>query len=102
MTILAAVLLLAGLFFLAVSAIGLLRMPDFYSRMHASSVSETMGAILVLLGVVAYQGIDAATIKVLLIVLFYAVASPTGAHALFRSALKSGLEMWSAEKENKR
>lgn len=101
MMVLAAALFVAGLFFLCVSAIGLIRLPDVYSRMHASGMSETMGSILILLGVVAYEGITPATIKVLLIVLFYAVASPTGAHALFRSALRSGLEMWSASEETK-
>ena len=98
MTILATVLLIAGLFFLAVSAIGLLRLPDVYSRMHASSMSESMGAILILLGIGVYEGFTPATIKILVIVLFYAVASPTGAHALFRSALRSGIPMWSSDK----
>jgi len=98
MTILAAILLIAGVFFLVVSAIGLLRLPDVYTRMHASSMSESMGAILILLGIGVYEGLTPATIKILLIVLFYAVASPTGAHALFRAALRSGIPMWSNDK----
>lgn len=97
MIYLAAALFLAGLFFLSVSAVGLLRLPDVYTRMHASGMSETMGSVLILLGVVAYEGITPATVKVLLIVLFYALASPTGAHALFRAALRSGAPMWTKE-----
>ncbi|HAA78631.1 TPA: hypothetical protein DCE37_26330 [Candidatus Latescibacteria bacterium] len=98
MTILAAVLMVAGVFFLVVSAVGLLRLPDVYTRMHASSVSESMGAILILLGIGVYEGITPATIKIFALVLFYAVASPTGAHALFRSALRFGIPMWSSDK----
>ena len=98
MTILAAILLVAGVFFLIISTIGLLRLPVVYTRMHASSMSESMGAILILLGIGAYEGLTPATIKILLVVFFYAVASPTGAHALFRSALRSGIPTWSADK----
>lgn len=91
-----AVLVLAGMFFLLVSAVGLARLPDFYSRTHAAGKSETMGAVLILGGVLVHEGVHVGSIKVLLVLLFIAITSPTGIHALCRAAARAGLEMWTA------
>lgn len=97
--ILTVALLLAGMFFLLVSTVGLARLPDFYARTHAAGKSETMGAVLLLGGVILFEGWTWASLKVLLILLFVALTSPTGIHALCRAAARSGLEIWSAPHE---
>lgn len=89
-----AAVLVLGLFFLAVSAVGVLRFPDFYTRTHAMGKSETLGAILVLGGLALYHGPAVASLKLVLILLFLAVANPTATHALTRSALRTRLEVW--------
>lgn len=94
MTILAAVLMLGGVFFLAVSCIGLLRLPDFYARTHAVGKSETLGAMLVLSGLAVYNGLALSTVKVLIILVFVLIANPSATHAIARAALRSGLEPW--------
>lgn len=99
MTPLAVVLVLAGLFFLVVSAVGLARLPDFYSRTHAAGKSETMGAVLLLGGVIAYEGWTAASVKLLLVLLFIGLTSPTGIHALCRAAVRGELEVWTDTRE---
>lgn len=84
--------LLAGAFFCLVGAVGLLRMPDFYTRMHAASVLETLGADLILLGLVLQAGLTLVAIKLLMIGLLIFFASPTASHALARAALLSGIK----------
>jgi multicomponent Na+:H+ antiporter subunit G len=86
------VLLVAGGFFCVVGGIGLLRMPDFYSRMHAASLIETLGAGLILAGLLlqAEQALVAAKLVVLGVLIFF--ASPTATHALARAALARGLQ----------
>lgn len=83
-------LLAAGAFFVLVGAIGLLRMPDLYTRMHAASVAESMGALLILLGLMLQAGWSLAVFKLLAILLFLLFTSPTAAYALINTALLSG------------
>jgi len=89
-------LLLGGTFFLAVSCIGLLRLPDFYTRAHAVGKAETLGSMLILIGLAIYNGLELTTIKLLLIVIIIAIANPTATHALTRAATRSGLRIWRA------
>ena len=83
--------LLAGGFFCLVGGIGLLRMPDFYTRMHAASVTETLGVGLVLVGLMLQGGWSLATVKLLMIGLLVFFVSPTASHTLARAALLRGL-----------
>ena len=99
MQILAIVLIIGGAFFLTVSAIGLLRFPDFYSRTHAVGKSETLGTILVLSGLAVYNGWELSTIKILFIVIFALIANPTATHAISRAALRSGLPPWTRKRK---
>ena len=99
MQILAIVLIIGGAFFLTVSAIGLLRFPDFYSRTHAVGKSETLGTILVLSGLAVYNGWELSTIKILFIVIFALIANPTAVHAISRAALRSGLQPWTRKRK---
>ena len=84
-------LLCAGGFFCVVGGIGLLRMPDFYTRMHAASVIETLGAGLILLGLMLQAGMTLVTAKLVMIGLLIFFASPTASHALARAAMIRGL-----------
>lgn len=80
------VLLLGGGFFLIVGAIGLVRMPDFFTRMHAASVTDTAGAGLMLLGLMLQGGWSLVTFKLFAILVFLLFTSPTATHALARAA----------------
>jgi multicomponent Na+:H+ antiporter subunit G len=99
--VLAVLLIVAGVFFLAVSAVGLLRLPDFYSRLHAIGKSETLGAILVLAGLAIYNGLELSTLKILFILLFVLIANPTATHAVSQTALHSGLQPWTLKEGDK-
>ncbi len=94
MSVAGTVLLGLGLFFMAVTAIGLVRLPDFFSRVHSVSKSETLGIALVLLGLIAHQGFDQISLKLGLIALFVLITNPVAAHVLTRSAVRSGLMPW--------
>lgn len=78
--------LLAGAFFCVVGGIGLIRMPDFYTRMHAASVTETLGVGLILLGLMLQAGWTLISVKLLLIGALVFFVSPTASHALARAA----------------
>lgn len=97
-TIIAVILIVAGVFFLTVSALGLLRLPDFYSRTHAVGKSETLGSILVLGGLAVHNGWELSTIKILFILFFVLIANPTATHAIARAALRTGLQPWTRQK----
>jgi len=85
--ILSALCLAGGGFFCLVGGIGLLRMPDFYTRMHAGSVIETLGAGLILLGLMFQAGLTLVTVKLAMVGLLIFFASPTASHALARAAM---------------
>ncbi len=84
--------LLTGGFFCVVGAIGLLRMPDFYTRMHAASVIETLGAGLILVGLMLQAGLTLVAVKLFMIGLLIFFVSPTATHALARAAMVRGLK----------
>ena len=86
------VLLSAGGVFVLVGGIGALRMPNLYTRMHAASVTDTMGAVLVIAGVMVQAGFSLVTIKLAAILLFLLFTSPTASNALASAALLAGME----------
>ncbi len=90
--ILSWVLLTAGGVFVLVGGIGALRMPNLYTRMHAASVTDTMGAILVIAGVMVQAGLSLVTIKLAAILLFLLITSPTASYALANAALLAGIK----------
>lgn len=90
----AAVLLVVGLAFVLLGAVGVLRLPDFYSRLHATSKVDTLGLALMASGIAVQTGWTLPTLKILLIVPFVAFVNSTAAHALGRAAYRSGLEFW--------
>ncbi|MAE70121.1 MAG: cation:proton antiporter [Gemmatimonadetes bacterium] len=102
MTVLGLVLLFAGACFVLIGSIGVIRLPDFYTRAHAASKPDTLGLVLSMAGLAIIQGGDLSSIKLLLIVAFVAIANPAATHALGRSAVRSGLEPWTVGQGAKR
>ncbi len=94
-------LLVAGGLFCIVGAIGMLRMPDFYTRMHAASVTETLGAGFILVGLVLQAGFTLVAVKLVMMGLLIFFVSPTATHALARAAMTRGLEPLLAPPEDK-
>lgn len=94
MTILSVIFILAGVFFLVTAAVGVLRMPDFYTRSHAAGIMDTLGILMLLTGIALYLGWQAVTVKTALIFIFFCIINPTVCHALQRAALRSGLRPW--------
>ena len=86
------VLLVAGGLFCIVGGIGLHRMPDLYTRMHAASVTDTLGAGLVLLGLILQAGWTLVMAKLVVIGLLIFFTSPAATHALAKAALGRGLQ----------
>lgn len=82
--------LLGGSFFYLVGAVGLNRMPDVFTRMHAASVSETLGVGLLVLGMVLQAGFTLVAVKLIIIMLVLLVTGPVATHALARAALHDG------------
>lgn len=88
----AALLLVVGLFFLTVGAVGFIRLPDVFCRLHVTGVLDTLGAPLVLLGAAVYLGAGLVALKLVLATLVLSVTSPLVGHLLARAALESGHE----------
>jgi multicomponent Na+:H+ antiporter subunit G len=95
-TIVIAVLFL-GLFFLAVGAAGMYRLPDVYTRSHALGVTDTLGVGLVLTGLTLYQGLSMNAVKITLILILLYHLNPVISHATVRAALRAGVKPWSRE-----
>ena len=81
----------AGAGFCLIGAIGVLRFPDVYSRMHAAGITDTLGALLVLFGLLLLAGISLAGAKLMFILAFLWIASPTATHALAKAARHGGV-----------
>jgi len=84
--------LLLGSAFCIIGGIGLIRLPDFYSRIHGGGITDTLGAGLVMLGLMLQAGWSLVTVKLVLIMLFLLLTSPVASHAIARAARHSGLE----------
>jgi multicomponent Na+:H+ antiporter subunit G len=94
-----AVLLLTvgGVFFAVVAAVGLVRLPDLYTRAHSTSKSETLGAVLALGAVAIAFGSELSTLKAVFLLVFMFLTNPTAAHAIARAAAEQGIEPWTTE-----
>lgn len=89
--IIAWVLIVAGGMFCIIGAIGAVRFPDFWSRVHAVSVSDSAGMILLIAGLCVHSGLNLITVKLILIGIFLFITGPTATHAVANAALVSGL-----------
>lgn len=81
-----------GILFILAGSIGIIRLPDFYSRTHSISKSDTLGVVFVIIGLVIYEGFTQSSLKLVFICLFIALSNPIGSHALARAALKKGIK----------
>lgn len=89
--------LLSGSFFSVVGGIGVIRMPDLFTRLHAAGVTDTGGAGLILVGLMFQGGLSLVTVKLLLILGFLWFSSPVSTYALARAALAGGEDPFWAE-----
>ena len=85
------ILLCAGGAFVLVGGIGALRLPNFYTRLHAASLTETMATILIFAGMILQAGMSLASVKLVAIMLFLLLTAPTASYALANAALQSGM-----------
>ena len=83
-----------GLAFDFFGCLGLLRLPDVYNRLQASTKCVTFGTIFILAGALVWSGFDSLGIKAILCLLFVLITSPTAAHAISRGAHRSGVRLW--------
>jgi len=90
--------ILVGLFFVLVAAIGVVRLPDVYTRSHAVGLTDSVGAFFLLLGLALYQGLSTNLVKILVVLVLLYLLNPVITHATVRAALRSGLKPWSKEK----
>ena len=91
------IFLLSGSFFAVVGGIGVLRMPDLFTRLHAAGVTDTGGAGLILMGLMFQGGLSMVTVKLLMVLSFLWFSSPVSTYALARAALSGGEEPFWAE-----
>jgi len=85
------VLLVSGGAFVFIGGIGALRMPNLYTRMHAASLTDSMGSVLILFGIMLQAGFSLPTVKLLAILVFLLLTGPTATYALGNAALLSGM-----------
>ena len=88
------VLIVIGLTFDLFGCLGLIRLPDVYNRLQASTKCVTLGTCGILFGLFLFKGFTAAGIKAILCIIFILLTSPVSAHALARGAHKSGVKLW--------
>ncbi len=92
--ILAYVLMTAGVLFIFIAALGVLRLPDLFMRMHANTKSATIGVGLIMLGAAVYFGEITITTRAMAVVIFLLITAPISSHLLARSAYFSGIPLW--------
>lgn len=98
--LIACIFLAVGLIFITASAIGVLRLPDFYTRLHSSGIGETLGIVLIGLGLIIYEGINILSAKILLIMVSIFLVNPVGTHLIGKAAMESGHKPWEEEEKD--
>ena len=107
MDIIVCVLLFGGLFFFTGGAVGLLRFPDFYSRLHPAGKLDTLGLFLAMLALALFNlhhftlGTMLTSLKIILIVVFVFLASPTATHAIVDAGVRADLVPWTKGEERR-
>lgn len=107
MDIIVCVLLFGGLFFFTGGAVGLLRFPDFYSRLHPAGKLDTLGLLLAMIALALFNlhhfslGTVLTSLKIILIVVFVFLASPTATHAIVDAGVRADLAPWTKGEERR-
>ena len=108
MSLTAALFIVVGLFFFTGGSIGILRFPDFFSRLHPAGKLDTMGLLMTMTGMAIYTIQDFSvpailtSLKIMLIVVLVFVTSPTATHAILDAGVRAGLEPWTAPEQEGR
>ncbi len=103
MNIIAALCVVAGLVFFTGGAVGIIRLPDFYSRLHPAGKLDTMGLLMAMLGIAIHTledfslGAVLTSLKIILIVVFVFITSPTATHAIVDAGVRAGMDPWTQE-----
>ncbi len=101
MNVVSFIMLISGLVFFAGGSVGILRFPDYYSRLHPAGKLDTMGLFMTLGGMAVYVlsdfslGAVLTALKIMLIVVFIFITSPTATHAIADAGMRAGLRHWS-------
>ena len=95
--LIACLFMFGGAIFFIGSAIGMLRLPDFYCRIHASGNSETLGTVLSFIGLMILEGPTLTAAKIAFVFLFVFLANPIGSHILSKAAYKTGHPVWTLD-----
>ena len=90
-----AILIVCGAFFAFVAALGVIRLPDYYMRMHAATKAGAFGATLLLVGAAIHFGTLRAVITAIMIIVFFYLTTPIAAHTLAQAAYKKKVPLWS-------
>ncbi len=93
--------LLGGSFFILVSSLAVLRLPDYYSRIHGAGITDTLGAGLILLGLAFQAGLSLVSIKLALTLLFMMLTGPVTVHALTKTAYRQGFKPLLAKEDDR-
>ena len=94
--------LAVGSLFTVIGTVGIIRLPDVFSRMHGAGIVDTLGVGLILVGLMVQSGFTMVTVKLILILVFLMFTSPTTTHALARAALSAGLKPLLKKAKNKK
>lgn len=92
--------LLSGSFFILVSSLAVLRLPDYFSRVHGAGITDTLGGGLILLGLACQSGLSLVSVKLLLVLVFMVLTGPVTVHALAKTAYRLGFKPVLAEKRS--
>ena len=98
MNYLSAGLMIVGLLFLIVAAVGMVRLPDVYTRSHAVAVTDSLGAAFLLVGLAVQQGFSPNAVRILVVLSLLYILNPVIAHATIRAARRSGVKPWTRDK----
>ena len=93
------ILMFVGLFCLAVGAIGVIRLPDVFTRAQAISLMDSVGALFLFGGLALYGGLSSYSVRVLLVLGLLYLVNPTITHATLRAASRAGVEPWSKDRQ---
>lgn len=92
--------LLGGSFFILISSLAVLRLPDYFTRVHGAGITDTLGAGLILLGLACQAGLSLVSVKLILVLLFLMLTGPVTVHALAKTAYRLGLKPMLAKEED--
>ena len=98
MTAVSIALIIVGLFFLLVAALGMVRLPDVYTRSHAVALTDSLGAFFLMSGLALYQGFSTNLIRILVVLAILYLLNPVISHATVRAALRAGVKTWGEDR----